>query len=200
VKAGLDALAHSVRDQPVDDELIAEMKKRGAWQLAATLTREASVFVYGQDHPSLGDSFFTRSVPSHVIEALKSPARREKLRADPHFADYPGILEMAEKNLKRLFDAGVNAGMGTDSGPPARFSGYFEHWEMELMVEAGLTPMQVLQASTQKGAQFLGATEDLGTIEAGRWADMVVLSGNPLESIKNTRSIETVWIAGNRVQ
>jgi imidazolonepropionase-like amidohydrolase len=108
------------------------------------------------------------------------------------------FLETAQKNLKRLADAGVSYGLGTDSGPPGRFPGFFEQWEMELMVDAGLTPTQVIVAATRSGAEFLHAS-DLGTLETGKWADLIVLNANPAANIKNTRSIDSVYIAGNRV-
>jgi imidazolonepropionase-like amidohydrolase len=199
VDAGLDALAHSVRDAPVDDALIASMKRRGAWQAAATLTREVSTFVYANTPAWLGDPFFTRSVSGDVISTLKSEAYRKRVASDPDFAKLPGFLETAKRNLKRLADAGVKYGFGTDTGPPARFPGYFEHMEMELMVDAGLTPSQVIQAATKNGAEFLGESKNLGTLEAGRWADLIVLGRNPVENIKNTRSIEQVYIAGRRI-
>jgi imidazolonepropionase-like amidohydrolase len=112
---------------------------------------------------------------------------------------YPEFLATAEKNLKRLADAGVRYGFGTNTGPPARFAGYFEHWEAELMVQAGLTPMEVITAATKSGAEFLGV-QDLGTIEKGKWADFLVLRANPLSDIRNTRSLESVFIAGNKVR
>jgi imidazolonepropionase-like amidohydrolase len=92
----------------------------------------------------------------------------------------------------------VKYGFGTDTGPPGRFLGYFEHMEMQLMAEAGLTPMQIIQAATKNSAEFLGA-KDLGTIEVGKWADLLVLNSNPLSNINNTRSIHSVMIAGNPV-
>jgi len=198
VEAGLDGLAHSVRDKPVSDTLIASMKKRGAWQQAATLTREASTFVYAKPHPFLSDPFFTQSVEAQVLNTLKSEAYQKKAASDPDLGLYPGFLETAKKNLKKLADAGVKIGFGTDTGPPARFSGYFEHWEMELMVEAGLTPMQVIQSATRNSAEYLGVLNQAGTLETGKWADLIVLGKNPLENIKNTRTLETVWIAGNK--
>lgn len=199
VDAGLNALAHSVRDAPVDDALIASMKKRGAWQAAATLTREVSAFVYAKPPAWLDDPFFSRSVSSDVVQTLKSPAYTKRAAADPDFAKLPGFLETAKRNLKRLADAGVKYGFGTDTGPPARFPGYFEHMEMELMVEAGLTPMQVIQAATKSGAEYLGEGKNLGTLQVGRWADLVVLGKNPVENIKNTRTVEQVFIAGSRI-
>ena len=100
--------------------------------------------------------------------------------------------------MKTLSDAGVKIGFGTDSGPPGRVPGYLEHWEMELMVEAGLTPAQVITAATENSAEFLGEKE-LSTLERGKWADLVVLNRNPLADIRNSRTIESVYIAGTRV-
>jgi imidazolonepropionase-like amidohydrolase len=199
VNSGLDALAHSVRDQPVDQELIDSMKKHGGWQSAATLTREASMFVYAKPPVFLTDSFFTRSVSPAAIATLSDPDYQKKIAADPDFPKYPGLLEMAQKNLKRLADAGIPYGMGTDTGPPGRFPGFFEHWEMELMVEAGLTPSQVIKAATGSGAEFLRA-KDLGTLETGKWADLIVLNADPRANIRNTRLIDAVYIAGNQVE
>ena len=89
--------------------------------------------------------------------------------------------------------------MGTDTGPPARFQGYFEHLELERMVAAGLTTAQVIRAATGDAARCFGMNGTIGTIEPGVWADLLVLGGNPLDDIKNTRKLESVWIAGNRV-
>jgi imidazolonepropionase-like amidohydrolase len=199
VNAGLDGLVHSVRDQPVDEALIAAMKRRGAWQAAATLTREASLFAFAKANPVTRDPFFTRGVSPAVVKTLESPEYQQRIARDPDFSKYPGFLATAQKNLKKLVDAGVKFGFGTDSGPPARFQGFFEHWEMQLMVEAGLAPMQVITAATRNNAEFLGVSKDLGTLEPGRWADLVVLARDPLRDIRNSRSLEAVYIAGERV-
>jgi imidazolonepropionase-like amidohydrolase len=167
IEAGLDGLAHSVRDKPVDDELIASLKKRGAWQEAATLTRELSTFVYAKPHPFLNDPFFTRSVAPDVLSTLKNAAYQKRAAADPDLSKYPAFLKTAQQNLKKLVDAGVKFGFGTDTGPPARFQGYFEHWEMELMVEAGLTPSQIITSATRNAAEFLKVSKDLRTLEVG---------------------------------
>jgi imidazolonepropionase-like amidohydrolase len=196
---GLDAILHSVRDKPVDDEFIKLMKEKGAWQAAATLTREMSTFVYAKPAPFLDDPFFTRSVSKETIDTLKSEASMKKV-ADSHDAKvFPGFTDTAKKNLKKLVDSGVKYAFGSDTGGAAnRFFGYFEHWEMELMAEAGLTPMQIITSFSKNSAEFLGAKK-LGTIEDGHWADFVVLAKNPLEDIKNTRTIEQVFIAGQKV-
>jgi imidazolonepropionase-like amidohydrolase len=198
---GVNGLAHSVRDQVIDQELIDSMKKHGTWQLAATLSREATMFAYAKPPSFINDPFFTRGVSQNVVATLKNPGSDfVRLKAaDKALSRYPGFLENAQKNLKKLVDAGVKYGFGTDSGPPGRFPGYLEHWEMELMVEAGLTPAQVIQAATRNAAEFLKA-KNLGTLEKSKWADLIVLDKNPLDNIRNSRTIDAVYIAGNRVK
>ena len=165
---------------------------------AATLTREASTFIYAKPPAFLSDPFFTRPVSAKALATLKTAAYQKSVADDPDFHEYPAFLETAKKNLKKLSDAGIRYGFGTDAGPPGRFPGFFEHWEMELMVEAGLTPQQVIRAATGSAAEYLKA-KDLGTLETGKWADMIVLNADPLRNIRNTRSIDAVYIAGNRV-
>jgi imidazolonepropionase-like amidohydrolase len=90
--------------------------------------------------------------------------------------------------------------MGTDSGAgDGRWQGYFEHVELELMVKAGLTPMQALVAATGGAARVMKLDAQLGTLEPGKRADFVVLRGDPLSDIRNTRQLEAVWIAGREV-
>jgi len=195
---GIDGLVHIVRDKPVDQELIASMKQHNTWQVASTLSREVSLFIYAKAPAFLSDPFFTRGVPADVVKTLSSPQYEEKIAADPNLEKYREALEIGKRNLKALADGGVRYGMGTDTGVPGRFQGYNDHLEMQEMVEAGLTPMQVIVASTKSGAEFLKA-RDLGTLQAGKWADLIVLAKNPLDDIRNTQTIQTVYIAGNTV-
>ena len=118
--------------------------------------------------------------------------------ADPNLEKYRQSLAIGKKNLKALADGGVRYGMGTDTGVPGRFQGYFDHLELQEMVDAGLTPMQVIVAATKSGAEFLKAP-DLGTIRRGKWADLIVLTKNPLDDIRNTETIQSVYVAGNIV-
>ena len=90
--------------------------------------------------------------------------------------------------------------MGTDTGPPARFQGYFELMELEMMAKAGLTPRQVLASATRDAARCMKLDAELGTLEPTKWADFVALDGDPLIDIANVKKIDSVWIAGNRVQ
>jgi imidazolonepropionase-like amidohydrolase len=197
--AGLDGFAHSVRDKPVDDELVRLMKQHGTWQMAATLAREAAMFSYAKTPAFASDPFFTRGLAPDVLATIKGADYQKRIQADPDFAEYPKFLDMAKANTKRLFDAGIKFGFGSDSGPPARFPGWAEHWEMQLLVEAGLTPVQVITMATKNGAEWLGA-KDLGTLEKGKWADLLVLDADPLANILNTRKIAAVYVAGNMVR
>jgi imidazolonepropionase-like amidohydrolase len=195
---GIDGFVHMVRDQPIDQSLIDSMEQHGTWQVAGTLSREASMFAYGATPPLANEPFFTRGVSAKTLEMIKSPERQKTIAGNPNFKKYPAFLDTAKANYKRLIDAGVPFAAGTDSGPPGRFPGYFEHWELQLMVEAGLTPAQAIDAATRRAAMFLGA-EDLGTLEPTKWADFVVLDANPLTDIRNSRKIRSVYIAGAEV-
>ncbi len=198
VEQGVDGFAHGVRDQPVDQELIDAMRRQGTWQVAETLSREASMFAYGGPAPFLSDPFFTRFVDPRVLAELRSPGHQQRIAASPHFHDFPGFLEQAKDNLQRLARGGVAIGFGTDSGPVSRFGGYFAHWELELLVDAGFTPAEALRMATADAARFLRA-DDLGSLASGKWADFVVLDADPLADIRNTRAINAVYIAGRTV-
>jgi imidazolonepropionase-like amidohydrolase len=94
----------------------------------------------------------------------------------------------------------VRIGFGTDTGPPARFPGFFEHLEMELMVEAGLKPMDVIVAFSKTASEALKVQDKFGTLAKGKAADLIVLDRNPLENIRNARSINAVYLAGKKVE
>jgi imidazolonepropionase-like amidohydrolase len=89
--------------------------------------------------------------------------------------------------------------MGTDTGPAGRWQGFFEHLELEMMVDAGMTPGQVIVAATSAAAECYGKGGQLGSIRAGAAADLLVLNANPLDDIRNTRQIRSIWIAGREL-
>ena len=197
LRSGVDFVAHSVRDTEVDEELTQLLKDLDVGY-CPTLVREISVFVYENVPDFFDDPFFLKEANTQVLEQLKDPERQQRIQNSETAQRTKKSLEIALRNLKKLADSGVKIAFGTDTGPPGRFQGYFEHMELELMAKAGLTPMQIIVAATRDAASSLGL-DDLGTLEAGKWADFIVLSADPLENIKNSRSIESVWIAGNRV-
>ena len=197
VQAGARLLAHSVRDLPVDQALIQAMRERNVC-LSPTLTREVSTFVYGERPAFFDDPFFLRAADPAVIQALEDPVRQQRVRADAAARYWEAALPTAEHNLEVLSQAGVGIAFGTDTGPAGRFQGYFEHLELWMMVRAGLSPEQALRSATGEAARCMGLDSELGTLTPGKWADFLVLETDPLAEIRNTRTIESVWIGGRR--
>jgi imidazolonepropionase-like amidohydrolase len=200
--AGVDILAHSIRDQDVDDRLLADLKKRNVGYIP-TLTRDLSVFVYENTPAFFKDPFFRRGISLYgpQVKQLSDPAMQEKTRASEEAKTIKVALAQANKNLKRFADAGVPIAMGTDTGANlmGRWQGYFEHTELDMMVKAGLTPMQTLVAATGGAAKVMALDRNLGTVQPGKSADLVVLTANPLTDIRNTQKIDAVWIAGQKL-
>lgn len=196
--AGSDMMAHSVRDLPVDDAFIQLIKQKKACY-CPTLTRELSTFVYKDTAEFFSDPFFTREYDTAIIKPLLDPARQQKMRDSKSAQTYKKQLPVAKANLKTLCNQGVPIVFGTDSGVPTRFIGYFEHIEMSMMADAGLTPQQILLSATKNPAEYLGL-KDVGTLVPGHWADFLVLDADPLSDIKNVRKIRSVFIAGHEVK
>lgn len=199
LRAGVDYIAHSVRDREVDEEFIGLMKKRHVFY-CPTLTREVAVFTYAETPAFFSEPFFLKEADPAEMTKMEDPKRQESMRNDRAALWYKEHMHVAMRNLKILSDAGIPIVMGTDSGGgPGRFQGYFEHMELEYEVKSGLTPMQALVSATSTPAKLLHISKEAGTLEKGKWADFVVLSANPLDDIRNTRKIDSVWIAGVRV-
>jgi len=196
--AGIDGFAHSIRDQPVDNDVMQAMKARGVF-LIPTLVRDEVLFAYADNLKWLNDPFFLAGLDPGALAIIRNPENVDKIRKDPDIAKYRAGLEMGKKNLKTLSDAGVKIAFGTDSGIPTRFPGYFEHRELQLMVEAGLSPMKAIVAATGTNAEILGGASQFGTLQAGRRADFLVLDANPLDDIHNTEKLFAVWQAGKTV-
>ncbi len=195
--AGVDFIVHSVRDRDVDVAL-AERLVEDDVCYSPTLMREVSTFVYESVPGWFEDPFFLAEAEPDVLETLRNPERMAAIRASPSAQRYQEALVQAQRNLSVLSAAGVTIAMGTDTGPPGRFQGYFEHMELGLMAEAGMSPMEILVSATGAAARCAGL-DGVGTLESGAWADLIVLDEDPLLRIENTRAIESVWIAGNRV-
>lgn len=199
VGAGADLVAHSVRDAAVDGAFIGALKSSGVC-VSPTLMREVSTFVYESTPSWFEDPLFLTHANRAWMASAQDPTRQAAVRASASAQRYKAALDVASRNLKRLSDAGVTIAMGTDTGPVGRFQGYFELMELELMVKAGLTPRQALAAATRDAARCMHIDRDLGTLEPGKWGDFVVLDADPLADISNVRRINSVWIAGNRVE
>jgi imidazolonepropionase-like amidohydrolase len=194
---GTGLIAHSIRDQPLDDPFVAKLYDSGACYVP-TLTREVSMFAYAGRPDFFDDPFFTKAAKKSEVARLSDPRFMAEMAASPATAAYRKALVQAQENLRIVQGSGIPVAFGTDAGQPGRFPGYFEHVEFYLMQQAGLTPLEILLSASSVAAKCLGL-DDVGVLTPGKWADFVVLGQDPLEDIRATRSIRSVYVAGNRL-
>jgi imidazolonepropionase-like amidohydrolase len=201
VDQGVNVLVHNVRDQQIPDDFIATLKQRNV-SVISTLAREEAMFVFG-DSPGFTDNpFFQKGLTPERLALLKTKKRDEQAN-DPARPRLMNAFEIDKINIKKLSDAGIRLGFGTDSGgDPNRFfiQGFFEHRQMELMRDAGLSPMQVIQTFSKNNSELLGLDKEFGTLAKGKAADLLVLTKNPLDDITNMRSIEAVYLGGKKFE
>ncbi len=168
-RAGVDLIAHSLLDREVDEELVALMREHGT--------------AYG---PSLAVYEPVRVGDAQPRE--ETPVLRQRRR---NFA-------VAMANAKRLHDAGIPLVVATDAGMPGTPHGRATSRELELLVDAGLTPRQALSAATRVAAALLG-TDDRGRLEPGLRADLVLVEGNPWREISAMQQVRRVLVGGQEV-
>lgn len=194
LRAGVDGLAHMVTD--TDDELMALLEEHPDVFFTLALggpRREVSAPWLDPVDPLISETVSPAQI-ERLRNTLGSITPEARARATAAWARMaPGIA--------RLAAAGVRIGVGTDGGGQRgdQFIGWTMHTEMENMVEAGMTPAQVLMAATRVSAGIAGLGDELGTVGAGKSADFVVLDANPLEDITNTRRINKVYLRGLEV-
>jgi imidazolonepropionase-like amidohydrolase len=200
VDDGVDIFAHSVRDAEIPDSLIAEMKRKHVSYIG-TLALDQFAIAYADDPSWLGQQFFRKSLEPGVYEMITSPQYKHAMAADKKTAMEEAALPIALKNIKKVYDAGIPVALGTDSGAtPIRPYGFSEHMELQLLVRAGLTPLQAITVGTKNGARLLGAADEIGTLMPGHEASFIVLDKDPSADIRNTETILAVWNAGKQVR
>ncbi len=173
LKAGVDAFAHGVRDKDVDDEFMALVKQRANFFLVPNLP----------DRGVATDlSWLSDTVPADQLKKMQAGAT-DRPAAQQAFG-------IQARNLAKMNAAGVKIALGTDGN-----IAWAHHLEMEDMVASGMTPHQVIMAATRNSAELLGL-KDQGTIARGQAANFLVLDANPLDDIKNTRKISSVYLRG----
>ena len=189
LEAGVAGFLHGRLGDALTDEIAQQTAAAGAFVIPnlglGELRREA-----------IGDDPFLRAVmPAEAANALAGPdsGRQASVTRDA------GREASLSASLARLLDAGVDIVLGTDAGPlPGHPFGYSGHRELEIYVRLGMTPMQALVAATSAAARHLDL-DDLGLLAPGYSASLVILSASPLEDIRNTRSIEQVFLSGREI-
>jgi imidazolonepropionase-like amidohydrolase len=198
LRAGVDIIAHGVRDQPVDAEFINEMKARSTWYIA-TINLDECSYIFAEQPAWSKEPFFQNALQPALKAQLSDPAYLEKTLKSPRVPIFKKAVATNQANVKALYDAGVKVAFGTDSGAiPPRVPGFAEHRELQLMVGSGLTPLQAINCATSRAAALLGLA-DRGELKPGKLADFLVLTANPLDDISNTEKITAVWHRGKKV-
>ena len=175
VRRGINAFAHTVRE-PIDDEFVAMLKERPSFVVVPNLPDRG----VAQDM-----SWLSSSLPAEQVAQLQAAAV-DRPEAQAFFA-------IQARNLERLSREGVKIALGTDGNVP-----WGAHLEMADMVATGMTPAQVIVASTGAAAEFMRLT-DAGTVAPGKAASFIVLDANPLDDITNTRRIRDVYLRGEHI-
>ncbi len=198
IRAGARVLVHSVFDTPVDDEFVSLARESGVIYVTTITVREGYVnaglgrearWPYPLDCADPASRAFATmdlSAERAVAWARKPGARERSARDDT----------VAMANAKRLADAGVAVAVGTDAGNPGTFHGPSIYREMEILQGAGLTPMQVLVAATRTAASAMGRADQVGTLEPGKAADLLVLDADPLSDVRNVQRVRLVMKGG----
>lgn len=190
--AGADVLVHSVDDRRVDDGFVRRLRARQVPYIPTLMVQEGYREVLGR---RVRLSEIERRLGDPAVIATFADLERLPGRA-PFWAGRSPSREVMFWNLRRLQAAGVPIAAGTDAGNIGTLHGPALHRELELMAEAGLPPAAILRAATQGGARVMGRSDALGTIEAGKLADMLLLDADPLADIRNTRRIHRVIKGG----
>ncbi len=197
VSAGADVLVHSIIDRRLDDGLVQKMFEDGTLYIPTLVAAEGFVEVqsgaFGGRYPLDCVDPGTRAKLRQTVSLGdgSDPVRIQRARAQ-----VDRLRQLASTNLLQLHQAGIPIALGTDAGNPMTLHGPSVYAEMEAMQEVGLLPMDVLVAATRHGAQAMGRERDLGTVEAGKVADLLVLDADPSEDIANFRKLRQVIRAG----
>jgi imidazolonepropionase-like amidohydrolase len=202
VEEGADVLVHSVVDKPVDDAFVKLLKDRRII-LCPTLVvfeRYGRTFSHQlnltPEEQRWGNPEVIATLDVTKIPQDKLPQRVKDALADPKAAldKINKTYEVALPNLKKLEDAGVTVAAGTDAGNIGTIHGPALFREFQLMKQAGLTPMQILQCATANAAKLFGGDTGahVGKLENGYFADLVILNSNPVEDIARASDIDTV--------
>lgn len=200
LRAGADGLVHGVISEPVDDEFIALMKKNRAVYIATHAIFESVSDLGGW---ARREAAFDRKglIPSEVIQHGMNRTTVKQWEARwANLAVAKAKLPILRANTKRLQEAGVLVVLGSDTASAGSGTGVLlglaSQVELSLMVEAGLTPLEAIQAATINAARMIGRESEMGTVEAGKLADLLILDADPLADIKNVHLIYRVIKGG----
>ncbi len=175
--------------------LIAKFIRNQTWQVPTLILLRNDAYPTPETDASRDPR--RKYIPLKVLANWEKGARdRDKGATPEEFALRTKLMAASLRIVGKMNAAGVPIMAGTDTAAPFVFPGSSLHEELALLVQAGLTPMQALQAATKLPAEFLGKLQTQGTVEGGKFADLVLLDANPLDDIHNTQKIRAVILRG----
>jgi imidazolonepropionase-like amidohydrolase len=195
VKAGVDVLVHTVMTEKIDDEFVAILREKKPYWAPVMGLGDRSELCDGSN------PFIEQALPDSVAADIRagktwlpSPAC-----AAPVTAQFAQREENLQYNFPKYIAAGARIVLGTDAGLSQKYSyGFAEHHEIGMYVRLGLTPADAVVASTSRPTEVL-RINDAGTLAKGKRADFIVLNANPLENIRHTREIDSVYLYGAKL-
>jgi imidazolonepropionase-like amidohydrolase len=190
------ALAHGVIE-PLDEATIAIMKERPVFYVPTMDIFEFLADTRAFVDSVLADPLAASGLPAGTLEQYRSAAYSDRYRERyPNFENVKRRLPALRENLRKLHAAGVPIALGTDMWA---FPGLGVSIEMDLYVKSGFSPLEAIRSATETAARSIGVEKDRGTLEAGKRADFLVLSADPLADVKNVRAIDAVYRNGGRI-
>lgn len=193
------AIVHGLEDPiAADDPMLQEMAEKNIF-VTPTLVLFDSFFRYFDDPAALEDPILQAGIPDFVLSSVRHPATLERARESMNRIMKMDVFEWAraavpilQENARNFHQAGIALTAGTDSGGAVvhAFQGVNLVRELELLVEAGLSPVEAIQAGTANAARMIGRESELGTVEEGKLADLLILEASPLENMGNLRKFQ----------
>lgn len=202
LRAGAKLLVHSVWDRPVDQEFLDLARQNGAFYCPTLTVARGYLRMFEaaarKQAPAVDDpnGCVDAETLARVAETAQVPPPLTAEELQGREARTAEREKTAAANLKRVAAAGIPIAMGTDAGNPLTLHGPSVYAEMVAMQAAGLTPMQVLVASTRGGAAAMGREKDFGTVEKGKQADLLILAADPTADVANLRQVRYVVRGG----
>ncbi len=184
IEAGADAFAHTVYLDEANEDFAKIAADRGVI-FSSTMTRIEA------DTAFLDEPLFVETIPADVIQAVRES---ERFSGGPYTGWLSSLRPAIMKNVKFLHDSGVIIAAGTD-----RSMGPMMHQEMKILAESGIPTLDVIRMGTLNAALYIGVEDEIGSIEPGKLADMVILTADPVADIHNTTMIDAVYKGGAKI-
>lgn len=195
VENGVAGFLHMVRDtEEIDQSFVTKLRALRV-PFVPTLVRQELGWLFTEKPQLLDDPDVKHTIEPDMLADVRAAAQGKQVPAGSKEE-----FERAKRNSRKLASSGIVIGIGSDGGSGSDLPGVMTHREMEILAEAGFSPVEIITAATKNGALTLGKADELGTIEAGKLADLILLKANPVEDVRNLRKIDRVMLNGEWIE